>query len=122
MSHDPKLKEAMAEIFGILQKHDIAGNITLVSPTHAEFRYRIDPSWSCANLEGDAVRFKSKAADYLSPDVQREVQEATAHMIFQFRDLAGVNFLAFESMVKQLQEVMEIIHKPGQGYEPHREQ
>ena len=50
-NYSDKLKEAMAEINGVLIKHDIAGVVVLHEPGFSEFRVRVDPSWSVARFE-----------------------------------------------------------------------
>lgn len=123
---DPKLKEAMSEIMAVLNKHDIAGQISLVSKTHSEFRCKLDPSWSCARMEmarqGFAVRFKATKESIPDKTLRDEFVSLTMHMILQIRDLAAQNFKAFDELVGQLSKYMEIDHKPYQGYEPHLEQ
>ncbi len=122
---DPKLKEAMAEIFGILKKHDIGGQVTLVSPTHAEFRSKIDPSWSVAFFEdhekGVAVRFRATKAEIPDKEERHQKSELTTHLLCQIRDLCGQNFLMFDGVLNQLKEHLDFDHTPQAGYEPHRE-
>lgn len=120
MSHDPKLKEAMAEIFGVLKKHDIGGAITLVSPTHAEFRFCEDPSWSCARIEGATrVRFRAKAQDFKTQAEHKRTVELTIHLVAQIRDLAARTFTAFDSMFQQLEKIIDFEHRSYQGFEEH---
>lgn len=123
---DPKLKEAMAEIMGVLKKHDIAGQVTLVSPTHSEFRIDIAPTWSCARMEpsgdGFAVRFKATKEGIPDDEARKKIASETAHMLLQIRDLCAQYYMSFDDLVKQLEEFMEIEHKPYSDYEPHREQ
>jgi hypothetical protein len=123
---DPVLKEAMAEIMGILKKHDIAGQVTLVSPTHTEFRYRIDPKWACTTVEaqGDgymAVRFRAKKSEIPDMKERHKIVERTMHMLLSIRDLSGKNFLMFDGLEKQLKPHIDFDHKPFSDFEPHRE-
>jgi hypothetical protein len=123
---DPILKEAMAEIMGILKKHDIAGQVTLVSPTHSEFRYRLDPKWACTTIEdhGDghvSVRFRAKKDEVPDAEERRELVERTLHLLLSIRDLSGKNFLMFDELVKQLKPHIDFDHNPFSGFEPHRE-
>lgn len=124
---DPKLKEAMAEITPILKKHDIAGHIILVSPTASEFKFFIEPSWSCVRIEpnGDGTatcRFRSKKADFKSKDEQHRVTEQSVWMILGIKDLAAATFIQMEAVEKILRQHIEIDHTPLGGFEPHREQ
>lgn len=122
---DPKLKEAMAEIMGVLKKHDIAGQIVLASPTHSEFRMKIDASWSCAFPEeselGMMIRFRCKKDEIPDKELRRKRIEETLHAICQIRDLNGTYFMGFDSLVKQLEKHIDFEHNPGSGYEPHRD-
>lgn len=123
MSHDPKLKIAMAEIFGILQKHDIGAAITLVSTTHAEFRFREDPSWSCAKIEdSNTVRFRARRADFKTAEQQFETIELTVHLLAQVRDIAANTFGAFDEMFRRLDKILKIEHQSFSGFERHNEQ
>lgn len=123
---DPKLKEAMAEIFGVLKKHDIGGQVTLVSPSHSEFRCFIEPSWSVAFFEevpsGVAVRFRAKKSEIPDKNERHERVEWTTHMLCQIRDLNAQNFMAFDSLIAELGKHFEIKHKPYSDYEPHKDQ
>jgi hypothetical protein len=71
MQYSPKLKKAMEEIKSIVKRHDIAAHVVLHTPGHSEFWFEISPSYSCAKLEGDNVRFKAKTADFGA--IKREV-------------------------------------------------
>src|SRR3954468_20612567 len=121
---DPNLKDAMKEIMDVLNKHDIAGQVTLVSKTHAEFRLRIDPSWSVAKLvplkEGYGIRFRVKKQDIPDKQLRLELAALTLHILAQIRDLNAQNFMAFDNALKQLSEVIDFEHHPGSGFEPHK--
>lgn len=119
---DPKLKEAMAEIFGILKKHDIAGQVVLVSPTHAEFRAHISPSWSCAFFEDKGgIRFRAKEAEMGSKEAVHKAKEETLAMFCHFRDVMGSTFLTTQKLLDQVGKQVEFEHVPFHGFEPHRE-
>lgn len=123
---DPKLKEAMAEINAIMKKHDIGGHITLVSPTNSEFRYMIDPSWSCAWFEradggAYAVRFRANKESIPDKQERHKIVENTMHLLLQIRDLAAKTFVETDAVVSQLGNHVEIEHKPFSNFEPHEE-
>lgn len=123
MKYDPKLKEVMAEITGILKKHDLAGYIQLVSPTHCEFRFEITPSWSCAKWEDkDAgkLRFKASSKD-LGVDKTEALVEATCHMIYRIRDMCMMGFQNTENMTKLIETQVEVNHTTGE-FDPHVDQ
>lgn len=123
---DQRLKEAMAEINAIMKKFDIGGHVTLVSQTHSEFRYTVDPSWSCASVEllggGMAeMRVKSLAKDHPDKEIQRKKIEVTIHMLAQIRDLGGKTFMEMDAVVNELSQQVDFDHKPFSGFEPHKE-
>jgi hypothetical protein len=83
---DPKLKEAMEEIKPILKKYDCMGALFLVSPTHAEYLYHLDASWSVIKFEyprPDQVgfRIRSKKEDFPSKEAQHFATESTVHFL-----------------------------------------
>lgn len=124
---DPKLKVAMAEIAAIIKKHDIAGHVSLVSPTNSEFRFELEPSWSCIKVEknGDGsatIRFRSKREEFRSAEEQHEITEKSVWMLLAVKDLAAQTFLQIEGIEAQLKKHMQIDHTPLAGFEPHREQ
>lgn len=122
---DPKLKEAMAEIMGVLKKHDIAGQVTLASQTHSEFRVKLDASWSCIFPEnkpqGVSFRFRCKKSEIPDVKVRHKLVEESMHILCQFRDMNAQYFMAFEDLIKTLSAYVDFDHKPGSGYEPHVE-
>jgi len=120
---DPKLKEAMKEIRKVMAKHDIAGWITLFSPTNSEFGMEITPTWSCAFWEDKdegKLRFRAKQAE-LGKEVAKQKIERTAHMIFSMRDLCARGFQYADNMAKLLGTQLQIEHTPLSGFEPHQE-
>lgn len=78
--HQAKLKQAKAEIEAVLSRYDLAGVVTLHTPGMTEFFYSIRPTYSCAWIEGDALRLKSKRADYESDAAFMHDRLATASM------------------------------------------
>jgi hypothetical protein len=107
---DPKLKEAMAEIVAVLKKHDIAGIALLQSKTHGEWLNGIDPTWSCAKMDGQSLRIKAPAKDYPSTEDRNEAIRLTAGMIYAFRD--GAHRIAdnMESVLAMLSKYTTIEH------------
>lgn len=49
MNYSPKLRQAMAEIKAVLEKHDIAGLVVLHTPGYGEHLIKLDPSYSSLN-------------------------------------------------------------------------
>ena len=121
---DPKLKEAMAEIKAICRKHDIAGYVVLVSPTHAEFLLEPDPTWSALkweDKEAGALRFRVNEGE-LGKELAKKTSELTCHIVYQIRDLCAKGFMFTDSMTKLIEEQVEVDHKSFEGFEPHKEQ
>lgn len=117
---DPKLKEAMAEIMGILEKHDIAGQVVLASPTHAEFRTRFNPTWSCAVVTEEGLRMRAIAEELGSKEAVNQTLEATVHMFSSFRDISMQHFVAYEKLLHTLSEHIPIEYGEAE-FEPHLE-
>ena len=93
INYSPKLKEAMAEINAVLERHDIAAHVVLHEPGFSEYLWRIDPSWSVIRfgVESSSVtgfRFRSKLEDYGGDkDLQKREQDASINMIVHFKDM-----------------------------------
>jgi hypothetical protein len=120
--YDPKLKEAMAEIVGVLKKHDIAGYISLVSPTHSEFCLHPTPSWSAAFWEEEGkLRFRVKQKE-VGRDEAKKLIELTCHMIYQMRDLCAQGFHFTENMAKEIEKQIQVDHVPYSNFTPDRKQ
>lgn len=119
---DPKLKEAMAEIKAVFKKHDIGGFITLVSESHAEFRYVLEPSWSVMHLNQQGrFHFKSILADFNNEKDQHKATELSVHLICQIRDLNAQSFRNMQTVLEMLEDHIEINHTPFSNFEPHRD-
>ena len=117
---DPKLKEAAAEIQAIMRKHDIAGYTMLMSKTNSEFMFTLDPSWSAVVVAEDHIRIRAKEAELGSKEAVKEKAELTAHILCQLRDLSAHGFSVADHLIKKMETVYEIDHKPYSGFEPHR--
>lgn len=122
---DPHLKKAMGEIKKLLERFRIGGCITLVSRTHAEYRYQF-PAWSvvqpASGPHGEAgIRVRSFEAWYGSAKEQKEALEASLHCLYQMRDIAGQTFMVMDELITQVEAQcgLEITHTPLSGFEPH---
>lgn len=75
---DPKLKAAMEEVKGILEKYDIAGSVLLSSPANIEFLRSFKTSWTAAWIESDGcLRIRCKQADYATREDWVKIMTAT---------------------------------------------
>ena len=98
---DKKYRECMAEIIGVLKKHDMAGAITVVSKERSMFTYHF-PTWTAVELEETSVRLRLKSSEFENKKAARDCAELTAHVIMQMGDCAA-NAM---SVVKHLSEIM----------------
>jgi hypothetical protein len=109
--HDPKLKEAAEEIKAILNKHDIMGSMLLVSPSHVEYLFHLNASWSVMRFEPvpdnssrTFLRFRSKKADFPDKKTQDFHTNSTIHAV--------TSFLQFGKMTqKNMEEMLALIRK-----------
>lgn len=60
--YDPKLKVAAKEIRAVLEKHQVAGSISLASDTHAETCIYF-PRWSMIQIKGEAISIGLRAKE-----------------------------------------------------------
>lgn len=86
----------MDRIEKILRDEQVAGYVTLVSPTHSEKRWYF-PEWTVISVSSEGIRFKAQRADFDS-----EIVGDSVHVIFQLRDLA---YIGLESMTR-LEEML----------------
>ena len=109
-NYDPKLKEAAEEIKLILKKYDAQSAMILVSPSHCEYLYFLDSSWSTAKFEpapnqgpnACCIRFRSKIEDFKSKQDQNLATEATVHGI--------TSMLQFGRMTAgRMQQILEVL-------------
>lgn len=117
-THSDKLKEAMAEINAILNKHDIGGYIMLHEPGFSEFRTRIDPSWSIARFQSvdgrEAIRVRALAADFGGDiEANRKALGDTINMLVHFRDHAERTLHNMEQVLKILSNHAEFTNTEG---------
>jgi len=118
VDYSPKLKEAMAEIKAVLEKHDIAGYVVLYENHLQEFLLKIDPSWSlCFFEEKDdkvGIRFRSKLADFGGDRAaQKNATEVSTGMLRHFADACLRDARIFEMVLSMLAEHFEITHTGG---------
>ena len=124
---DPRLTDAMAKISAICRQYDIAVAITVVSQTHAEFRYQF-PTWSAVQPErgpdgGPGIRLRSYEVYYRYKNAHRQAMEASLHCLYQIRDIAAQTFIVFDALTSQLEAsgTLDIDHHPDSGVAPHKE-
>lgn len=109
---DPELKKAMLEVQDILRKYDCAASIILISPTHSEFLYHVETSWSVMKMEGPGyIRFKSKKDDFATKADQHAATEASVHMLTTFLQFGRKSASIFGGLIEQLGHHMKIAYE-----------
>lgn len=111
---DPKMKEAMAEIKAVIKKYDCAAFVLLNSPIASEFINDITPSWSVMRFDQSekgepAIRFRSKKGDFKTKEEQDYCTDRTVNFLYRFVEMMAHHFLAYEKLISQLKEHMEIV-------------
>ncbi len=115
MQYNPKLKKAAEEMIQVLKKFDIAGNIVLHTPGHSEYILHITPSYSCAWLENDNIRFRARKQDYNRNAAIRDQKIAdTLNMLRLLSDTAGKNALALMNVADQFDKITDAEHEDDQ--------
>jgi hypothetical protein len=118
---DPKLKEVMAEIKEILERHDVYGYVSITSQTHSEFK-NIFPTWSPVFFDGDNLRFRAKAKDYPTREAHQKALDTGAALIANTMDAAANCFNIFRKIYEMVSQTHNIEHKPFHGLKVTRDQ
>lgn len=122
MQYSPKLKKAIEEIKQTLLKYDVAANVILHTPGHSEYLLHITPTYSCAWLENDMVRFRARKEDYKGDTMVRDKKIAdTLNMLRLLSDTAGKNALALIEVADQFDKIIGANHEDG-GHTSHTTQ
>jgi hypothetical protein len=108
---DPKLKEMAAEIRALFKKHDVGGHVVLVSQTHSEFMFVLDPTWSAVIIESDLIRIRAVEEELGSKEAVHKKAELTAHLLSQLRDLSASGFSMADQLIEKMEEIYEIDHE-----------
>lgn len=112
----PKLKEAMAEINQILEKHDIAGAVVLHEIGFSEFLFKIDPSYSCCFFEGNMLRIRARAADYAGGASERNQKIAdTSNMLHHLSETGSHIRETIVELSKKVDALCETDHFGSSG-------
>lgn len=114
MQYSPKLKTAMAEIVAVIKKHDVAAHVILHTPGHSEFLNELSPSYSCAKVNGDQMRFRAKKEDFNGNTAARDNQiRNTANMLKLISDLLLRDAVAYGEISKEFDKIVNSEHGPG---------
>lgn len=110
MQYSPKLKNAAEEIKAILKKYDIAGAIALHTPGNTEFVLELTPSYSCATVNQDHIRFKAKKEDYNDELKRHKVIEDTSNMMAGLSETVARNAMMLINVSGQLDKITGAEH------------
>lgn len=123
MQYSPKLKAVMEKIKALLNENDIAGIVVLHTPPgDSEYLIRIDPSYSCAKIEGDQMRMRSKLADYGGDRKKQEQQmKDTANMLRILSEVGGMITMNMIDASTMMDKAVGAEHFGG-GHTSHEQQ
>lgn len=123
MQYCSKLKMAAEEIKEVLQRYDIAATIVMHTPGFAEYVYRIDPSYSCARLEGAELRITARLQKDFAGDKEAWTKKVTdtANMLLAMLELNNRLAENTAAAIKMLGTHVEIEHVTT-GSSGHNEQ
>lgn len=121
MQYDPKLKKAMAEIVQVLEKYDIAASIVLSSPNFCEHFMRVDPSYSCASLDGPKLQFKGRKIHYPDEKVREEKINKTVNMFAILAEGTARHADALLDISEKIDEIFEAQHKMDSDTNPEQQ-
>jgi hypothetical protein len=109
---DPKLLTAIEEIKDVLKKHDIAAVVFLGSQSHTQYLLHINPTWSCASLEGggNVLRFRAKRKDFPSAEAHEQCIADSVGMIFGFKHAMSEQINVLQTIEQVLREHFDVTH------------
>lgn len=115
MKYSPKLKTAMERIKAILKEYDIAGSIVLHTPPFSEYLLKIDPSYSCAKLDGDNIRVVAKLQDDFGGDKEAWLKKMTdtINMITHLADTSAHTSLGMYKLLEVIKKTVDIEQTDG---------
>lgn len=111
MQYSPKLKKAMQEIKAIISKYDIAASVVIHTPGHSEVLLKIDPTYSCAKIEGDSVIIKATSSEIPDKNIRHKRIEDTSNMLLMLAQVTGETSL----QLWKLSEVLDNETNPKHG-------
>lgn len=114
MKYSPKLKTAAEEIKSILKKYDIAGIVVLHTPGFSEYLYKINPTYSCAELLNGGIQFKTKSSHYGGDKKERDrVATDTSNMMKLLADTGAQLIVNTIEASKMLDKSLNANHTRG---------
>lgn len=125
-NYSPRLKEIMAEIKAVLDKHDIAGYVVLHEPGFSEYLLSIEPTWSAMCLESNShgrvigARVRARRKDFATAEAQRQTIENTLNLLTHLTDVLGMHQAAFAHLRALVESKVDAEYTEG-VHTPHRE-
>jgi hypothetical protein len=123
MQYSPKLKKAMEEIKAILKKHDVGGVVILHTPGHSEYLHKLDPSYSCAKVDGNEVRIRAKLQEDFKGDKDawyKKVRD-TVNMFNLLASTCGNTAMSLFEISQKLDSIVDAEHT-DLGHSSHTDQ
>lgn len=125
MSNDsPRLKEIMAEIKAVLEKHDVAGYVLLHEPGFSEHIIGVTPTWATLryseNKDGIGLSMRARKEDYKSAAEQQEAIANTVNMVAHMSHVLSGDAKLFAQLRDAVEGNLEVEHTGG-IHTPHRE-
>jgi len=111
LPYSPKLRKAIDEIKGVLDKYDIAGLIVLHEPNHGEFLLNINPSYSCISFQADGLRINTKPFE--STESKNEAVKNTCNMTSSLFEMAFKQVQNLKLIDDLVTEKFEAKHTKG---------
>lgn len=100
----------MDEIKAILKKNDIAGFVVIHTPGHVEFLNKINPSYSCANLQDGRLDMKSKKENYKNQSEQMQHLKNTSDMLYGMSKQIGIHAMLYLDASQKLDKHLNVDH------------
>lgn len=119
MQYSAKLKRVMKQLREILEKEGVGASVILHEPGFSEFMLHTSTPYSCAFIEGDQLRIRSKRADYPSLAAQKKVVTDTINMLQHFRDNSAFQANQLSEMIRRLDQQFEINQTGGERTSQH---
>lgn len=65
-----------------MQEYDVSGVVVLHTPEATGSAIKIDPSWSCAKMNGDVIKIRAKLEDFKGDEFARKKKLDDTVMMF----------------------------------------
>lgn len=113
-AHSPKLQMAALEIKEIMNKHDVAGVIDLFIPGFNEIVIKIDPSFSCVEVnELSQLRINPPIVDPSAPEIAKKKIADTLNMLGNIRIYLGQVSRVLTQADMAVRQQFDMMPKPG---------